>query len=112
MPMRPLGFSACARLRRNVTRSSDLRVDVDDQHRVERPGRQVRIAAVRQPRLDVLQPFAADAAPDRLEHLALDVLRVDEAVRSDTPRESDREPAGAGADVGDRRAVGDRAARP
>ena len=58
-------------------------------------------------RLHVLQPFARDAAANRFEHLPLDVLRVDDAVGPDAARQLNREPAGAGADVGDRRAVRD-----
>ena len=58
-------------------------------------------------RLHVLQALTGDPAADRLEHLPLHVLREHHAVRSDAASQMDREPAGAGADVCDRRAVRD-----
>ena len=54
-----------------------------------------------------VQVLALHAPADRLEHLRLDVFGVDEAVRADAAREAEREPAAAGAEVGDDRAVGD-----
>src|SRR5438874_10264380 len=55
---------------------------------------------------DVLETFAADAAPNGFDHLPLDIFRVDEAVGTDAARELDGEPSRARADVGDLRAVG------
>ena len=58
------------------------------------------------------QTLALHAALDRIEHQTLHVLRVDQSLRPDALREPDREPPGAGADVGDRGSVGDIAPRP
>ena len=81
-------------------------IGVDDQDRIE-AARQLRIGGRAEHRHDVAQPFVLHAAADRFDHQRLDVFGVDHAVRSDAPREPDREPAAAGAEVGDDRAVGD-----
>src|SRR5690606_22681367 len=70
-------------------------------------GRQIRILRLPEHRPYVLQLLTFDAPLDGLEHLRLDVFGVDDAVRADTAREANREPAAAGAEVGDARAFGD-----
>src|SRR5690606_872577 len=80
---------------------------VDDEHRVQFAGRQIRILRLPEHRPYVLQLLTFDAPLDGLEHLRLDVFGVDDAVRADTAREANREPAAAGAEVGDARAFGD-----
>ena len=85
----------------------DFLVRIDDDDRVEACDGEIRVASLSARSLDVLQPFALDAPLDRLEHLALHVLRVDDAIGADASRQMNREPARACADVGDLRSVGD-----
>ena len=89
------------------TRFGHLVVGVDDQHRVERVRPQPGILVVPVGDAHVAQPLALHPPVDRLEHLRLDVLGDDEPTRPDAASEADGEPAAAGADVGDDRAIGD-----
>ena len=85
---------------------SELAVDADDQYRVDRIG-QLRVFVRAEHHGDVGEPLAPDAPLHRLDHGLLDVLGVDAAVRADAPGEAHREPAAAGAQVGDARAFVD-----
>ena len=53
------------------------------------------------------EAFVLQSPVDRLDHLRLNVLRVHQAVRSHAPRQANREPAAAGAEIRDHGAVGD-----
>ena len=53
------------------------------------------------------QVLARHPPLDHLDHLRLDVLGVDPAVRPDAPRQTDREPAAGGAELSDDAALGD-----
>jgi hypothetical protein len=83
-----------------------LVVHVDDQHGVD-ARRQPRVVRHAEYRAHVLQPFPLYAAADRLDHLRLNVFGVDQPVRSDTPREMDREPPAASAEIRDDRSFRD-----
>jgi hypothetical protein len=83
-----------------------LRVGIHDKDRVEVVG-QMWIEWRPENRLDVLQPVTGDPPADRFNHLALNVLRKDAPVRTHAPGQSHGEPAAAGANVADSRAVGD-----
>jgi hypothetical protein len=67
----------------------------------------VRIGGRAEHGADVTQVLALDAASDRLDHLPLNVLGVDDAVRADSAREVHREPAACCADLRDDGALGD-----
>ena len=56
---------------------------------------------------DVTQALALHATLDGFDHLRLDVLGVDDAVGADALGQPHREPAAAGAEIGDDRAVAD-----
>jgi hypothetical protein len=81
-------------------------IRIHDEDRVD-AGRQARIARGAEHGSYVLQSLALHTAANRFDHLRLDVFGVDEPVRADAVREMDREPAIAGADIGDHRAFSD-----
>jgi hypothetical protein len=83
-----------------------LVIRIDDQHGVD-ARRQSRVARRPEHGTHVLQPFALYAAPNRLDHLRLNVLGKDEPVRPDSVREVDREPPIPGGDIGNDGAFGD-----
>ena len=89
-----------------LDRLQELTVDADDQYRVDRIG-QLRIVLRAEHHGHVGEPLAPDAPLHRLDHGLLDVLGVDAAVRADAAGEAHREPAAAGAQVGDARAFVD-----
>src|SRR5690606_16799724 len=67
---------------------------------------QAGIAGRPENRLDVREALVGYPLRDRINHLPLDVFGVDAPVGADAPRQADREPAAAGADVGYPRSVG------
>ncbi len=86
--------------------AADFGIRVHHQHRVQLAGRQVGGALRAERRVDVAQTFPRDPPPDHVEHFLLDVLRVDHTVGAHPSGKPDREPAGAGTDVGHLRPVG------
>ena len=82
-------------------------IRIDHQDGVQRRGRKARVAALAEHRLHVQQSLGRHSARNRREHLRLHVLGVDRAIGPDAPRQANREPAGAGADVGNDRCLGD-----
>ena len=90
-----------------VHRVRDLVVRVHDQHGIEGVGWEARIRRLAVHIQHVAEAFTQDAAPDRREHLRLDVFRVDLAVGPDAPGQTHREPAASRAHVGHDRAVPD-----
>jgi hypothetical protein len=91
-PMSPPGTSPAAPL---------LVIRVDHQHGVETGRRKLRVGRLASNRAHVAQTFPIQPALDRLEHLRLNVLGIDEAVRADTPGQAHREPSAAGAEICD-----------
>jgi hypothetical protein len=79
-----------------------LVIGVDDEDGVD-ARRQTRIGGGAEHGAHVLQSFALQTAADRFDHLRLNVLGIDEAVRPHPSRQPNREPATAGAKVGHHR---------
>src|SRR5260221_8966130 len=79
---------------------------VDDDSGVDTGG-QPRIGRRAEHRPHVGKILALNALADRLEHLALNVLGVNDAVRPDATSEAQREPSARGAELRDGRSVGD-----
>ena len=81
-------------------------VRVDDDGGVE-SFRQPRIARRAEDGTDVRQVFHLHPLADDLQHRRLDVFGVHDAVRSDAPRDVEREPGAARPQIGDDRSVRD-----
>jgi hypothetical protein len=94
------GFRRAPEKRRTVR---EVVVRVHDHHHVELGGRQVRIVAAAQHRRDVAHVRLHEALAESLEVRQPGIDGVDAAARADGARERQREEAGTGADVGDRR---------
>ena len=113
-PRQPCGFSDRRTFFRSMTicdriaRIVHFAIRVDDEHGVERRGRQLGIGRRAMDRPDdIRQVFALGAPPDGLEHDGLNVLGVDHAVLFDSPRELHREPPACGSKLRDRGTFGD-----
>src|SRR5262249_14208858 len=85
----------------------NLVVGVHDEDGVQRKVPQPWVDRRSKDRPDVVQAFARRAPFDRVDHLPLDVLGIDDSVRADLAREPYRNPSASGAQVGDRAAVAD-----
>src|SRR5688572_26858676 len=75
--------------------------DIDEEHGIERPFREVGVGGRAKPRDHVPEPLATDAALDRFKHRLLNVFGVHHAVRTDAPCEADGEVTGPRAHVRD-----------
>jgi hypothetical protein len=102
----PLRFQRERDLPEQRHRIFHFTIHVCDEHGVE-AGRQVRVGGGPEHRADVPQVLALHAAGDRFDHLPLNVLGIDDAVRADAAREVHREPAPGRADFRDDGALGD-----
>ena len=108
MPSRPLGLSARAALRSRATGCSISWYASEIRTASSAPGRQAWIGSPCRARSTTCHRFLARHAPlDHLDHLRLDVLRVDPPVGADAAREPDGEPAAGGAEVSHDAAFGD-----
>src|SRR5205085_8190917 len=100
-------FERACNIAEQRDRLLDLMICVDDQHRIERSRRQLWIDWRAKHRPHILQSLALHPALNRLDHLRLDVFRVNPTVGPDRAGEPHREPAAAGAEIGDAAAFAD-----
>ncbi len=82
-------------------RLRDLMIHVDHEDAVEAPGRQLRVLRRAEFHADIVPVLAGDAPPERVDHLADDVLGQHPALCADAPRQAHRVIALARADIGD-----------
>src|SRR5688572_8691395 len=90
-PDPPSGLQGIADVAQQRARVVHLVIGLDDQHDVDGL-REIGIDGSAEDGFDVLQSLAPKAAIDRSDHLGLDVLCVDQAVRPDPVRQPDGEP--------------------
>ncbi len=106
-PDEPVGLESTGKIPEERDAVFHFLIGVNDDDGIQSRHWKIGVASFTESGLHVLQSFALDASLDRLEHLALDVLRVDDAVRTNASGQMNREPPRARPDVSHLRSIGD-----